>query len=49
MAHDVSVTLLWRILPQFLAMIVQFYGTGKAATAIIAAAVAATPDSLAQS
>jgi purine nucleoside permease len=40
-----SATPLQRIFPQFLAMIAQFYGTGKAATAIIAAA-AATADSL---
>ncbi len=43
-----SATPLRGIFPQFLAMIVQFYGTGKAAAAIIAAG-AAIADSLAQS
>ncbi len=36
MAYDDSATPLRRIFPQFLAMIVQFYGAGKAAPAIIA-------------
>jgi hypothetical protein len=48
MAYDVSVTPLRRIFRQFLVMIVQFYGAGKAAAAIIAAA-AATADRLARS
>ncbi len=48
MAYDASVTLLRRIFPQFLAMIVQFYGPDKAAAAIIAAP-AATADSLTRS
>jgi hypothetical protein len=48
MAYGVSATPLWRIFPQFLAIIVQFYGAGKAAAAIIAAAVA-TADRLARS
>ncbi len=48
MAYDASVTPLRRIFPQSLAMIVQFYGAGKATAAIIAAA-AATADSLARS
>ncbi len=37
MAYDASATPLRRIFPQFLAMIVQFYGTAQAAAAIIAA------------
>ncbi len=41
MAYDASATPLGRIFPQFLAMIVQFYGAGKAAAAIIAPAAAA--------
>jgi hypothetical protein len=48
MAYDVSATPLRRIFPQFLAMILLFYGAGKAASAIIAAATA-TADSLARS
>ncbi len=48
MAYDASATPLRRIFPQFLAIIVQFYGAGKAAAAIIAAP-AATADSLARS
>jgi hypothetical protein len=40
MPYDVSATPLRRIFPQFLAMIVQFYGAGKAAAVIIAAAAA---------
>ncbi len=48
MACDASATPLRRIFPQFLAMIVQFYGAGKATAAIIAAR-AATADSLARS
>ncbi len=48
MAYDASATPLRQIFPQFLAMIVQFYGAGKAAAAIIAAP-AATADSLAWS
>ena len=44
MAYDVSAAALWRIFPQFLAMIVQFYGA-----AAIIAAVVATADSLARS
>ncbi len=48
MAYDASATPLRRILPQFLVMIVQFYGAGKVAAAIIAAPVA-TADSLARS
>ena len=47
MAYDASATLR-RIFPQFLAMIVQFYGDGKAAAAIIAVP-AATADSLMRS
>jgi hypothetical protein len=34
MAYDVSVTPLQRIFPQFLAIMVQFYGAGKVAAAI---------------
>jgi hypothetical protein len=52
MANDVSATLLRRIFPQFLVMIVQFYGAGKVAAAIYAAAIyaaAATADRLARS
>ncbi len=37
MAYNAPATPLRRIFPQFLAMIVQFYGAGKAAAAIIAA------------
>ncbi len=48
MAYDVSAAPLQRIFPQFLAIIVQFYGVGKMAAAIIAAA-AVTADSLARS
>ena len=48
MAYDASATPLRRIFPQFLAMIVQFYGTGKAAAAIVAAP-AAIADSLTRS
>ncbi len=48
MAYDASATPLRRIFPQFLAMIVQFYGAGKATAAIIAAR-AATADSLTRS
>jgi hypothetical protein len=48
MAYDVSATPLRWIFPQYLAMIVQFYGAGKAAAAIIAAAAANT-DRLARS
>jgi hypothetical protein len=48
MEYDVSATPLWQIFPQFLAMIVQFYGAGKATAAIIAAATAVS-DSLARS
>jgi hypothetical protein len=52
MANNVSATPLWRIFPQFLAMIVKFYGAGKTAAAIIAAAIiaaaVATADSLAR-
>ncbi len=48
MAYDASATPLRRIFPQFLAMIVQFYGAGKAAAAIIAAP-AAPADSLTRS
>ncbi len=47
-AYVVSATPLRRIFPQFPAMFVQFYGDGKVAAAIIAAA-AATADSLARS
>ncbi len=47
-AYDTSATPLWRIFPQFLAMIVQFDGAGKAAAAIIVAP-AATADSLTRS
>ncbi len=39
-AYDVSAAPLRRIFPQFLARIVQFYGAGKAAAAIIGAAAA---------
>ncbi len=46
--YDASETPLRRIFPQFLAMIVQFYGAGKAAAAIIAVP-AATADSLTRS
>ncbi len=48
MAYDASAIPLRRIFPQFLAMIVQFYGAGKAASAIIADP-AVTADSLARS
>ncbi len=48
MAYDASATPLRRIFPQFLAMIVQFYGADKAADAIISVP-AATADSLAWS
>ncbi len=48
MAYDASAAPLRRILPLFLAMIVQLYGAGKAAAAIIAAP-GATADSLARS
>ncbi len=48
MAYDASATPLRRIFPQFLVMIVQFYGAGKAAAAIIAAP-AVIADSLTQS
>ncbi len=48
MAYDASTTPLRRIFSQFLPMIVQFYGAGKAAAAIIAAP-AATAYSLARS
>ena len=48
MAYDASATPLRRIFPQFLAMIVQFYGAGKAAAAIVVAP-AATAVSLARS
>ncbi len=48
MAYGASATPLRRIFDQFLAMIVQFYGAGKAAAAIIAAP-AATADSLTRS
>ncbi len=48
MAYDASATPLRRIFPQFLAMIVQFDGAGKAPAAIIAAP-AATAHSLARS
>ena len=48
MAYDASATPLRRIFPQFLAMIVQFYGAGKTAAAIIADP-AATADSLTRS
>ena len=48
MAYGVSATPLRQIFPQFLAMIVQFYGAGKAAAAIIAAPTA-TADSLTRS
>ncbi len=48
MAYDASATPLRRISPQFLAMIVQLYGAGKAAATIIAVP-AATADSLTQS
>ncbi len=48
MAYDASATPLRRIFPQFLAMIVQFYGAGRAAAAIIADP-AATADSLTRS
>ncbi len=48
MAYDASATRLRRIFPQFLAMIVQFYGAGKGAAAIIADP-AATADSLTRS
>ncbi len=44
MAYDASATPLRRIFPQVLAMIVQFYGAGKAAAAITDPA--ATADSL---
>ncbi len=47
MAYDVSATPLRRISPQLLAMIVQFYGAGKAAATRIVAA-AATADGLAR-
>ncbi len=41
MAHDVfAAAPLRRIFPQFLAIIVQFYGAGKAVAAIIDAAAA---------
>ncbi len=40
MAYDVSAAPLRRIFLPFLAMIVQFYGAGKTAAAMIAAAVA---------
>ncbi len=48
MAYNASATPLRRIFPQFFAMIVQFYGGGKAAAAIIADP-AATADSLTRS
>ncbi len=48
MAYDASATPLRRIFPQFLEMIVQFYGAGKAAAAIIVIP-AATADSLTRS
>ncbi len=48
MAYDASAIPLQRIFPQFLVMIVQFYGARKVAAAIIAAP-AATADSLARS
>ncbi len=48
MAYDASGTPLRRIFPQFLAMMVQLSGAGKAAAAIIAAP-ATTADSLARS
>ncbi len=48
MAYDASATPLRRIFAQFLAIIVQFYGAGKAASAIIAAPTV-TADSLTRS
>ncbi len=48
LAYDASAAPQRLIFPQYLSMIVQFYGAGKAAAAIIAAP-AATADSLTRS